>query len=218
MNNDTSKLQIRCGNSDCGVNLHCYRSSKRYAQGGTQRGGRQSPIPGSSKTLSRSFGSCRTCGVQLVNWPRVHRRDITDAQHTFFAMRTEWIRHHFWHEPIDELAMNYARRKGRLGLRSALENRIRRAVGPATPFRDGYQTPYGQEPAGPNILYYAQHATAACCRKCVEEWHGIEVGRTLAEDEIQYLTNLGILYICERIGDLSDDAIRIPRRRWKLKQ
>src|SRR3989454_6847476 len=36
--------------------------------------------------------------------------------------------------------------------------------------RDGYQT---QRERSAEIVHYAQHATAACCRKCIEYWHGI---------------------------------------------
>jgi len=30
-----------------------------------------------------------------------------------------------------------------------------------------------QREGSAEIVHYAQHATAACCRKCIEYWHGI---------------------------------------------
>jgi hypothetical protein len=32
-------------------------------------------------------------------------------------------------------------------------------------------------------VFVAQHATAACCRRCLSKWHGILAGRTLTANE-----------------------------------
>jgi hypothetical protein len=61
----------------------------------------------------------------------------------------------------------------------------------------------------PNM--YAQHATASCCRKCIEEWHGIHQGRELTEDEITYLATLAILYVDERLPFLTQAGEKVPR-------
>src|SRR5712671_4659068 len=87
-------LKISCTSTDCINNLHCFQLSKKLLQLGPS-------------------GRCRSCGIQLVDWTRVHRRDANDAQYTFDALRHELIRHHFWHIPLSEYAVNYARRKGR---------------------------------------------------------------------------------------------------------
>jgi hypothetical protein len=149
-------------------------------------------------------GPCRSCGVDLVDWDRVTRRDLADAAHTFEELRKERIRHYFWHIEIDERATRHARRKGNHGMRDAAENRIRRSVGADTGF-DGRQTP----PDG-NALSYAQHATASCCRKCIEEWHAVPRGRPLTDQEVGYLTELVLLYIDERLPFLTDDGEKVP--------
>ncbi len=33
-------------------------------------------------------------------------------------------------------------------------------------------------------VFIAQHATATCCRKCLQKWHGLPRGRILSEPEI----------------------------------
>ena len=153
-------LKITCTSTDCENGLHCYLQKNRQAAGSAS-------------------GPCRDCGANLVDWDRVHTRNRADTAHTFTALKTELIRHLFWHQEIDETAVNHARRKGRVGMRDAAEKILQRAIGPAAPYRDGAQTPKEG-----NAVYYAQHATATCCRKCLEEWHGIPRGHDLTEEEL----------------------------------
>lgn len=47
-------------------------------------------------------------------------------------------------------------------------------LAPADPENDGRQTPMRNHPA-----FVAQHATATCCRGCLEKWHRIPRGRAL---------------------------------------
>src|SRR5207253_1044036 len=103
-----------------------------------------------------------------------------------------------WHQPLTDKERNYATRKGRVGMRIAVEKRIRSSVSAKEPFKDGAQTPWHG-----HILYYAQHATACCCRTCIAEWHGIPMGRVLEPDEIKYLTDLVCAYVDERMPDLT---------------
>jgi hypothetical protein len=183
------KLAISCTKSDCDDNLHCFRSTKKLRDQGLG-------------------GACRDCHAQLVDWPRVHERQLDDAEHTFRELRLEFIRHHFWHVDIDEHARNHALRKGRTELLGSAVNRIAKSVAVANPYRDGQQTPFTG-----NVIYYAQHATASCCRTCIEYWHGIEKGRALTADEQEYLVQLVSLYIGDRLPDLPDGPTKVPRRR-----
>ena len=54
-------------------------------------------------------------------------------------------------------------------------------IAAADPVKDGRQTPYRG-----HAVFVAQHATATCCRTCLEKWHGIAKGRELTEDELAY--------------------------------
>ena len=63
---------------------------------------------------------------------------------------------------------------------------IEKRLAAADPLNDGKQTPMRNHP-----VFVAQHATATCCRGCLEKWHGITKGRALGEEEKQYI--LGVL-------------------------
>lgn len=180
-------LKITCTSSDCENGLHCFRQTRKMM------------------ALNRQ-GQCRACGAELVDWKRVHKREPADVAYTFTALKYELIRHHFWHVAVDQRAENHARRKGKVEMQAATEKRISKSVGPAEPPFDGRQTPR----VG-NIIYYAQHATASCCHKCIEEWYGIPRGRELTEDEIAYLTTLAMLYINERLPFLTLHGEKVPR-------
>jgi hypothetical protein len=52
----------------------------------------------------------------------------------------------------------------------------------AEPKNDGKQTPMRGHP-----IFIAQHATATCCRGCLEKWHRIPRGRELTDEQIQYV-------------------------------
>lgn len=181
-----AKLNITCTSSACDDGLHCFKQAK------------------STGKEHVSGGRCRECGADLVDFPRVQKRNVKDLEYTFRSLKYELIRHHFWHLEIDRRAVNYARRKGRIALHIAAEHRIRKSVGPAEPFRDGTQTGKSGNP-----LFYAQHATATCCRKCMEYWHGVEQKRPLAEEEIVYFTAMVNMFIDERFPSLKDAGEKV---------
>ena len=183
-------LKITCTSTDCGNNLHCFQLTQEMKENGPA-------------------GRCRTCGVELVDWARLYRGDLADANYTFEAMRFEMIRHHFWHITIQAYAINYGRRKGRIALREAARRQIARAVADPHHPRQGQQTARETNPHA-NIIHYAQHATASCCRKCLEEWHGIPMDRVLTDQELGYLTDLAMLYVVGRVPDLAEVPVRVP--------
>lgn len=62
---------------------------------------------------------------------------------------------------------------------------IRQRLSAAFPVNDGKQTPWRGHP-----VFIAQHATATCCRSCLEKWHHIAKGRVLSEEEHVYILSL----------------------------
>jgi hypothetical protein len=184
-------LDIKCTSSDCDNDLHCFKQLKKMTP--DQR------------------GKCRACGADLVDWKRLHRRDKGDAEHTFEALQHELIRHHFFHRPVDDRAMRHAQRKGRIALKDAARDRLRKYLAVAEPPRDGRQTPLEG-----NAIYYAQHATATCCRTCLEYWHDINKGRPLTDAELEYCAALVDLFLDDKLPDLADDPIKVPRRQRGL--
>ena len=140
-----------------------------------------------------------------MDWRLLHRRSQSALDSVIVELRKEHWRDSWFRRPIDVRAKNHALRKGKNLLREYVKGRIRSSVGPAQPYRDGFQTPY----AG-NIAFYAQHAVAACCRNCIEVWHGIPKGRELANQDIAYLTDLVMKYVDVVMSELNEDGIHVP--------
>jgi len=67
-------------------------------------------------------------------------------------------------------------------------------IAPDFPKNDGKQTPMKGHP-----VFIAQHATATCCRGCIQKWHGIEKGRALKEEETTYVVALIMGWIEQQI-------------------
>jgi hypothetical protein len=178
-------LKITCTSADCENDLHCFKKSRRMPEA--------------------ERGRCRYCGADLVDWTRVQKRDIGDAPFVFESLKYELIRHHFWHKTIDLKTENHARRKGRRGLKEAARKRLEKYIAPASPSRDGRQTPWDG-----NIIFYAQHALACCCRTCMQYWHGIPKGVELSTEEVNYFVELIMMYIDERMPDLTESGEKIP--------
>ena len=182
-------LAISCTSSDCDADLHCFKASRKLRK-------------------ENKAGACRSCGLELIDWDRLHDRSLKDVAFTFGELRRELIRHHFWHLAFDQKALNHAKRKGGAALHEAARQRIDTSVARAGRAFDGRQTPRSG-----NTIYYAQHATASCCRRCIEYWHAIPTDRDLTAEEAEYLTSLVICYLDERLPDLADDPMYVPPQR-----
>ncbi len=72
----------------------------------------------------------------------------------------------------------YLRTKGIPVIVEHAHDFIGRRLAPADPPNDGKQTPFRGHP-----VFVAQHATATCCRGCLERWHRIPTGRELTVTE-----------------------------------
>jgi hypothetical protein len=70
-----------------------------------------------------------------------------------------------------------------------------RRVAPAEPRKDGRQTPWGGHP-----VFVAQHATATCCRTCLERFHGLPKGRELDAAEQAYAVGVICRWIEREMG------------------
>ena len=180
-NVETPLEKVTCTSSDCERDLHSFL--RRYPRGQSYRNGK-----------------CRDCGIDLIDWHRLDQLDLSDVGNTVACLERELIRHRYWHTSLDGKAVSHAMNKGLDGLRDAAEHRLRKYVRPPRSeiYRDGMQTPKGG-----NAIFYAQHATATCCRKCIEAWHGIDREQTLTDEEIGYMTGLVMHYIGKKLPELS---------------
>lgn len=55
---------------------------------------------------------------------------------------------------------------------------------------DGSQTPYHGHP-----VFIAQHATATCCRRCLNKWYKIPKDRNLNNEEVNFIIKLIMSWI-----------------------
>src|SRR5579862_5543731 len=93
-------VAITCSTRDCQNDKHYFRHTVK-----TSADGKVPTCPG-----------CETKVTDLIDWDRTRRQNIDDIKYVCDAMSKEFIRHHFWHVEIDEVALAHARRKGRVGL------------------------------------------------------------------------------------------------------
>ena len=170
---------------DCSRGLHAFLRSPLVNQSGNPR--------------------CRWCGADCVDWPSLHKHDRSAVLLAIRELRKELWRDSWFKREIDVRAKNHALRKGKRLLRVYAENRIHKSVGSEQPYRDGFQTPFKG-----NVIYYAQHAVAACCRDCIEVWHGIPKGKKLTEEEIIYLVELVMQYVDTVMLELTEEGIHVP--------
>lgn len=178
---EVKPLKITCTSTNCEANLHCFLRKRGMSPDET--------------------GRCRECGVALVDWERVHQRDPTDIDFVFESLRLEMWRHYMWHLEISERVIRLAHRYSRDELSQKTADVLRRAVGPAVHdiFRDGIQTPR-EDSNNARIYHFGQHATATCCRRCLEYWHAIPKEEPLTEEQLEYCHTLVMRYIDERLG------------------
>ena len=80
---------------------------------------------------------------------------------------------------------SYVSDKGMDKVRKHACDFIRKRLAQADIPNDGKQTPMRGHP-----VFVAQHATATCCRGCLEKWHHIPKGRELTENEQEYIVNV----------------------------
>lgn len=86
---------------------------------------------------------------------------------------------------LTEKDLQYIQDKGIDTIRQHAIDFIKTRIAPQNPKNDGKQTPMRG-----HSVFIAQHATATCCRGCIQKWHGIKKGKELSDQEIQFLVQL----------------------------
>ena len=116
-----------------------------------------------------------------------HDDESTWVEHTLVRLGESQFRAKF---VLSEADRSYARDKGSHVIARHAHEMLRARVGEAQPSNDGRQTPWRGHP-----VFTAQHATATCCRGCIEKWHGIAKGRPLTDAEVNRLADLVMAWI-----------------------
>jgi predicted Fe-S protein YdhL (DUF1289 family) len=86
---------------------------------------------------------------------------------------------------LQQKEREYLRNKGMDEILKHAADFIEKRLAPALPAKDGKQTPWHNHP-----VFVAQHATATCCRGCLQKWHEIPKGRELTEEEQRYIVEV----------------------------
>ncbi len=71
---------------------------------------------------------------------------------------------------------------------------IRDRLAPAVPENDGKQTPMKGHP-----VFIGQHATATCCRGCLEKWYRCPQGVALTKEQQEKIVQLIMAWIEEEM-------------------
>lgn len=84
----------------------------------------------------------------------------------------------------------YIEKHGLDVIRRHAEDFVRQRLAPANPPNDGRQTPMRGHP-----VFTAQHATATCCRGCLNKWWKVPLGVELSPLRQQKAVNLIMAWI-----------------------
>ncbi len=88
----------------------------------------------------------------------------------------------------------YIKEKGLSTIRKHTVDFITARIASRFPKNYGKQTPMKGHP-----VFVVQHATATCCRGCIQKWHGIEKRNALTHEKIKFVTDLVMTWIEEQI-------------------
>ena len=90
----------------------------------------------------------------------------------------------------------YIDEKGMDVVRSHATDFVRNKIAPANPPNDGKQTPMSGHP-----VFKAMHATACCCRGCLEKWYNVKQGKELSDTAQEKIVNLLIAWIQKEMDE-----------------
>lgn len=91
---------------------------------------------------------------------------------------------------LNEEMRSLVEQNGLQVLRDFALNRVATCLAPANPPNDGHQTPLKGHP-----VFLAQHATATCCRTCLNHWWRVTVGVEMTIEQQIKIVNLQMAWI-----------------------
>lgn len=84
----------------------------------------------------------------------------------------------------------YLEEKGTDTIRRHAQDFVSQKLAPAEPINDGKQTPMSGHP-----VFKAMHATACCCRGCLEKWYHVPQHRELTDKEQEAIVRILMAWI-----------------------
>lgn len=187
-------LPIDCKMTSCQHGRHCVDHLRK-------------PDKGSKPTEP---GSCRDCGNEVFTpidpGERIYG-SLDQLVSTCRDQQHELIRAHYWTVPIDRRAYNQALRMGRDELIRKIDERVTAALS-----RNDAWSGRAASYAG-DIVAYAQHASATCCRNCAAYWHGIPRDRNEkpTAGQVRHAVWAATTWLDVRLPDLPRDPQTIAR-------
>ena len=91
---------------------------------------------------------------------------------------------------LKEIDKKYIEDKGLETIKKHAYDLISKRLAPGKISNDGRQTPMKGHP-----VFIAQHATATCCRGCLNEWHKIPKGVDFSQEQIDYVVDTIMTWI-----------------------
>ena len=91
---------------------------------------------------------------------------------------------------LKEKDIEYIDKKGLNKIKEHAYDFINKRLKPSFIPNDGKQTPMRGHP-----VFIAEHATATCCRGCLNKWYGIPKNRELTDIEVDYIVKVIMMWI-----------------------
>ncbi len=182
-------LDVKCSHTLCEEGFHFLTSDKTPKNG--------------------NKGDCPDCGESIIDWDRVYSNKSEDFQYKLDSLNKELLRHVCWCNKIEDKAIIRAKNRGRKKIKIRAKEIILKNISKIPTSHFDFQcTPK----EGSEIIHYAQHATASCCRKCIERWHNIPMNVILTEQQVNYFVDLIDYFVVKKISDLTDNGLN-PKAR-----
>ncbi len=89
----------------------------------------------------------------------------------------------------------YIEKKGFDTIKQHARDFVSKRIAPEYIPNDGRQTPTKGHP-----VFVAQHATATCCRGCINKWHKFPKNVCLTEKQQEYIVDLIMEWIKRQVG------------------
>ena len=176
---ELQEVKISCTATDCDNDKHAYR-----------------PTLGQWKKLPDQI-VCQGCGDASVDMSIPRAKDLSKREAILDELGREFIRDHYLNKDFDKRARKLIRRYGLNGTCERAFSRLKSAIGGEPDDWDGRQTPFEG-----NALFYAQHATATCCRRCTWYWYGIPRDGELSKADLEFCHGLVQAYLDRRAGGI----------------
>jgi exodeoxyribonuclease V alpha subunit len=123
---------------------------------------------------------------------KLNNKDLTIIENKIKELSKSTFRTSFH---LNKKEIEYINKNGLNKVEQHAYEFIKKNLAPSNIPNDGKQTPTHNHPVFP-----ARHATATCCRGCLEKWHHIKKGKELTDNEIKYIISIIMYWIVKEVN------------------